>query len=645
MTSLRGWAFLLREGFGKDERRSRLKAEARFFDPSKETLETYFWDKKQMHERAEPGISELNVMREIWKGLARRTPWLQVPSFHQHNIKDFRDELQLRFDSDRRNRDKRSWSPRDRQRGRDSDKAPTGESKDVDKSKGKPSDKGLAPCKHCGQDHYHSEYPKGKPKSFFASPGSDDAPPAPPVPSLKATSSPSYLSFSHSRTIATVPNLRIVELPRATSVGSGVSFLNGNPLPLEAWLSTPGPSTPTVMGCGDSGGQGLIRESLISSRSDCTITAHSSLNPSFTGIGGSTASSLGFTVIAMFFPDRDALAGHAGAMVKVWIEFQVVKELDCNFLIGRDATRAYGIDFIESEGHVSMGGIRIPIADVLPAPAATHTSRALTVHAASDVTIPPYGEGLVAIKIPPNLPPQKVLLLHPTSFVDLPHELHGRIPRTLLYSSCPSLPFTNLCGYPMCLHKGQPLGHIVVLATNTMMSFLSLPSGDSGTDILPAPAAADPGVPLVVEDVDPDHCGVDPLGLTSEMPSEDNGVEVLTIVCDNPTLHMLDPAGAPPSGPLRLLINHSLSSPMKLQLRELLLRFASIFSFDGSRLGKVRMPPMSIEVSGPLPSRIPAYRESPRQSSLIRESMAALKKMDIIEEGSGPMAAPVVMIL
>lgn len=76
MSSLQGWAYLLRDGFGEDERRSRERAEARFFDPSKESFERYFWDKKQMHERAEPGISELHLMREIWKGLAPKTPWL-----------------------------------------------------------------------------------------------------------------------------------------------------------------------------------------------------------------------------------------------------------------------------------------------------------------------------------------------------------------------------------------------------------------------------------------------------------------------------------------------------------------------------------------------------------------------------------------
>lgn len=665
MTSLQGWAYLLREAFGEDERRSREKAEARFFDPSKESLERYFWDKKQMHERAEPGISELHVMREIWKGLARRTPWLQVTSYNQHNIKDFRDELQLRFDHDRRNKshgsDKRSWSPRDRHGGKDGGERPpnTGDPKDSPKSKGKPSDKGLPPCKHCAQDHYHSECPKNKPKSFFAAPNPDPAPA--PVASYSAATPLSCLTFSSSRTIATDPDLRIVELPRAPSVGSGMSFLNGNPLPLEAWLSTPGPSTPTIMGCGDSGGQCLIRADLIS---DHTITTHSSLAPSFTGVGGSSAPSLGFVVIPLYFPDREALAGRCGAVVKVWIEFQVVKSLDCNFLIGRDATRAYGIDFVESEGHVSMGGIQIPIADVSP-PASglrSHSAPLASIHAASDITIPPFGDRLIQIRLPPGLPPQKVLLVHPAAFLDPPRELHGRIPWTLLYSTCPSLHFTNLCGYPMHLHKGQVLGHVEILASNTMLSFLSVPPSSldptsPGPPPHPTPAspasAPHPAVspasptssPRHVTAIDPDSCGTDPFGLTPELTPDDKDVEEVTVLCDAPACDATDPAGACTSGPLLLQVNRSLSPTMRSQLLDVLRRFASVFSFGGTRLGKIRMPPMTIDTSGPLPSRMPAYRESPRQSGLIRDSMATLKKLDIIEEGSGPMAAPVVMIL
>lgn len=132
-----------------------------------------------MHERAEPGISELHLMREIWKGLARKTPWLQVTSYNQHNIKDFRDELQLQFDNNRRS-DRGTWqsgrpaNPKDREK----DKGPGDRPRSKEgKGKTRPSDRGLPPCKNCGLDHFHSECQKGQQKSFL-SVGSEPPPPS-----------------------------------------------------------------------------------------------------------------------------------------------------------------------------------------------------------------------------------------------------------------------------------------------------------------------------------------------------------------------------------------------------------------------------------------------------------------------------------
>ena len=128
-----------------------------------------------MHERAEPGISELHLMREIWKGLARKTPWLLVTSYNQHSIKDFRDELQLRFHNNRRS-DRGTWpggrpaNNKDHEKGKDPDRP-----RSKDGKKTRPSDRGLPPCKNCGQDHFHSECQKGQQKSFL-SVGSDPQP-------------------------------------------------------------------------------------------------------------------------------------------------------------------------------------------------------------------------------------------------------------------------------------------------------------------------------------------------------------------------------------------------------------------------------------------------------------------------------------
>ena len=132
-----------------------------------------------------------------------------------------------------------------------------------------------------------------------------------------------------------------------------------------------------------------------------------------------------------------------------------------------------------------------------------------------------------------------------------------------------------------------------------------------------------------------DTCSVNPFGpsVRDEFSAEDKPTETLTLT---------DPHYP---APLSLQVNGLLSPHMKGELRSLLLQFTSVFSFGERQLRKVRLPPMTIEVSGPLPSRMPAYRESPRQSRLIWESMATLKDLDIIEERTGPMAAYVVMIL
>lgn len=418
-------------------------------------------------------------------------------------------------------------------------------------------------------------------------------------------------------------NPRIVEVPKAPAIGSGVSFLNGNPLPVEAWLSQPGPMTPTVLGCGDTGGQCLIKKSLVPPGTP--ISRHPSMHPSFSGIGGSAASSLGFVVMAIFLPDVNALNNlPGGTILKLWIEFQVIAELDCNFLIGRDATRAYGIDFIESQGCISIGEARIPIAD--GAHGSVQRCMNSVVRASEEAVIPPHTDQLLRITLPPGAPDDKVLLFHPANFLDPAREIHGRIPWTLLYTSCSVVHFSNLCGYPFRISSGQPVGNIEILAANTSLSFLCNPTRTYSS--LPSDMSPTPPVP---QHPDPDHCGVDPFGLQDESPPDDRDVDDVILSCTGGDLH--------------LKINKSLGPTMRGALLGLLLRFESVFSFGGSRLGHARLPPMSIETTSAPPPRQPPYRESPRQSALIKQSMQMLKDLDVIEPGSGPMAAPVVMIL
>ena len=295
---------------------------------------------------------------------------------------------------------------------------------------------------------------------------------------------------------------------------------------------------------------------------------HPTLSLSFTGIGGSSALEIGYVVMPVFFPHRAGLAGEpSGTIVKVWIKFQVVDNLDCNFLIGRDATRAYKIDFVESGGYISVGGVQIPIAKGLSAPGGPPgtppTSLPTAVTAARDTVILPYSEALVDVTMPAGLPPDKALILHPFCVVDLPRELHGRVPWTLLHATCPSVFFSNLCGYHIRLSHGQPVGHVKVLSANTMMSQLCLPSSPtaapSTTDLTHAPALANL-VPTSTP-LNPDTCDVDPFGpsVRDEFPADDKVTETLTLTDSH------YPA------PLSLQINSLLPPHMKGELRALLL--------------------------------------------------------------------------
>ena len=259
-------------------------------------------------------------------------------------------------------------------------------------------------------------------------------------------------------------------------MGDGLSYLNGHPLPIEVWLSTPTAATPTVVGCGDTGGQCLIRHDILTSMApDACIRKNPTKGPCFGGIGGGVLHPLGFALILVYIPNKEALLGDTthGRIVKLHIEFQVITELDCNFLIGRYAIAAYGIDFIESDGVVRVGDVDVPIAD--------HHSRYTrqtfndAVLVSADVTIPPHCDVLIPISVSSCFPARQTLLFSPHPFVDLPRELHGRLPSTLMYSTTPVLTFSNMCSFPMRLSKGSVVGSVVLLAANTKMTHFARP--------------------------------------------------------------------------------------------------------------------------------------------------------------------------
>lgn len=347
---------------------------------------------------------------------------------------------------------------------------------------------------------------------------------------------------------------------------------------------------------------------------------------------------LGFALVPIYIPTREALLGDVtfGKIIRVQIEFQVIEELDCNFLIGRDATRAYGIHFIESDGVIRIGDMVVPIADCPPRrvhQATLNNSVVLT----EDTTVPAPSDVLLPISLSSHasIPSQQALLFSTGSFVDMPRDLYGRVPHTLMSSATSALIFPNLCSSPMRLPKGTVMGSIQVLAPNTRMTYFAFP-----VNAVVAHPPLPPSCHLHVVP-DPDTVSAAPFGLSAEVSVDDRHVEQIHLQLDE------DKRPGSDVDALTITVDKSLSSAMKDQLSAVIRKFVGCFAFSGRRLGKVDLPTMSVSVDdlSKLPSRSSPYRESPRTSKLISESMQVLKDLDIIEKGFGPVASPIVMVL
>ncbi|KAF8437058.1 hypothetical protein BGX38DRAFT_1274198 [Terfezia claveryi] len=283
-----------------------------------------------------------------------------------------------------------------------------------------------------------------------------------------------FFSFLKSRVVSSAGNMKIKELPIPTSMGNGLSYLNGQPLPLKAWLRKPDGETPTTMGCRDSRGQCLIHlETLRKNVLNAEIRKDSQTQPHFKGIGGGKTDTLGFAIIPIYLPDNLALKGNIKEerIVKIYIEFQVVKKLDYNFLIGRDATRAYGIDFIESKGIIRIGKMEIPIADRKEKEIMKTVRNGVII--TRDVIMPPHNDAHIPIGISGGYPERQTLLFSSKVFVDTSRELQGKIPATLLYKTTPVLTFANLCDSPIKLKKGELVGTVTVVKANTKMTYFT----------------------------------------------------------------------------------------------------------------------------------------------------------------------------
>lgn len=695
-------------------------------------------------------------------------------------------------------RAKRTWSTRNPDKSsrwvKDS-----GRSKDsATRVKKKPSEKGHGLC-ICGGDHYCRDCPNNKtPKS------KDNKKPSEKQPDKKDKKKRSYasktipedtsdeskteqeddsdsdysedgkrlsnftvikrslLSFAHSTTTDPHP-LDVVELPKAPSVGAGLWWLNGDPLPVEIWLLTSDPTSPrrSITGCANSGGQSLIRKSILLDHIlNAEILAHCNVRPSFQGIGGATERPLGHITLPVLMPDALGLAGKPGGRAaRLWLEFQVVNELDCNFLIGRDAMRAYGLDIVESKGFIAVGGVKVPIADHGEE---KRIAKQMNKAACSGIKlmVKPRDSAIIPLELSRSVPTDKDLLFQPNNVFNLERELRGMMPSMIIRNVAPQVRFDNVCDYPICVQKGQILGTVSVIKTGSRMTLFASPDilqtpmttcepqGNNLMDLnrttpyplLPTimnpwkesrevspldklwfdlvegksvetadqrstptvrpnpvgkkrqregwnlhsdrnvlmytdtwqgrkiredlslrtglqleaskPSRRQRRIPHqssskarrnlqmrpVGEVTDPDKMEVEALGLDQEAEADERVVDRVLLEIDE------EFRPAPGMTALWFAIDKKLSSIMREQLLSVLKKFASCFSFNGKRLGDIRMPPMSIEVVKAPSSKSHTYRESPRTAKNIRDSVAMLRELDIIEPSTAPIASPVVMI-
>ena len=280
---------------------------------------------------------DLDLMRELWKGLKKKALQLQGISYHHYSIRNFKDEL-IQHAEEAGYDWKRNWDYPYILRNKfrlgnyyrtepkpEKDWRPDKDKPMDDKRKAKPSEKGLQPCQNCGGDYFHSECPKQRSKSYLVntkeenkhSEAENDETSAAEEDDLRSESTmTSYnirtscnVSFAESQKVLSAADIEVVELPVASSVGGGASFLNGTPLPLEVWLDKPGADILTVLRCGDSGEQWLIASNVVPPYLVRTISTHPTLTPSFGRIGGTSEKGRGYVVLPVFFPDENALLG------------------------------------------------------------------------------------------------------------------------------------------------------------------------------------------------------------------------------------------------------------------------------------------------------------------------------------------------
>lgn len=516
----------LQQEYQQQTRRELQLAIAYFYHPSEHPhIADYYYQKIAKHRSVEPDISDRDLIDEVYRGLEKKAPGLaRMVAVRQFRVlEEFKEELFFKFESFlnmERASKKKNKEGSTKKRDKKGNKKVTKKEKEKEerdgkgrwkgKAKKKPSEVGGRPCSNCQKDHWDNECDqkenskdkektKGgkkdkKVKGYVmgyqedsdeeedvSSSSEEDSEESSSSDDDSESNSHSYYfsaasyfangssPFFGSRKIST-DHLDISTLPKRESVGSGMDFLSASPLPIEIFTVAEGAGLGTqaesIRACADTGGQGLIDSEVLHSRHPDVVIRQHEKNPRFSGIGSGTESSLGWVCLDVLFPNQEALEGGEGRRVtRITAEFQVVKRLDCNMLIGRELLKGHGVRIIEDQGILAFpDGNSCPILDIPKKLKATPTPK--KIYAATGRFVRPGEEISLEIR-DPGLSDRVTLCLDPILQNRRNQALGGFVPRCTIRGNQKWVRFRNFSTFPIRLSKGEPLALVEECPSNS----------------------------------------------------------------------------------------------------------------------------------------------------------------------------------
>lgn len=281
----------------------------------------------------------------------------------------------------------------------------------------------------------------------------------------------SYFSnspFVGSRTVST-KNSEITSLPRRDTVGTGLDYLTAHPLPVEMFLAPEGrdlkEDDTTIRGCVDSGGQCLCKRKILLDRfPDLIPQQHTEkTRPSISGIGGGTDRPKEFAVMEVYFPNEAVLQGEGSIgrrITRVTVEFQLVDELDCNLLIGREVLKGQGIRIIEDHEVIAFPDGNL--APIITAPAKLQKTAPKKLYALKTRIVPPGGEVEMEIRNP-GMSASTCLLAKPIMIDRRSRFIGGMVPRCTIRGDQSKVKFKNFSAHSVRIVKNEPLAEVEIL--------------------------------------------------------------------------------------------------------------------------------------------------------------------------------------